>query len=98
MKRGNVPGPAAGKKLPFVHNLPLVFPGRKAYDIVNALEKELRLFFNQRTVGPPPRGARLRFQPRADSRLGGGSSKRTHGILFNRAGCKNLYSQPLDAV
>ena len=61
MKRGNVPGPAAGKKLPFVHNLPLVFPGRKAYDIVNALEKELRLFFNWRsafafpaTRGQPP--------------------------------------------
>ena len=32
-----------------------------AYDIVNAVEKELQLLFNRRTMGPPVRGAHLRF-------------------------------------
>ena len=40
-----------------------------AYDIVNAVEKELKLLFNRRTMGPPPRGAHSRFRPCADSRF-----------------------------
>ena len=70
---------------------------KNAYDIVNAVEKELQLLFNRRTMGPPMRRAQLvsyevrRRQPLCglNRRLSGGLLKRILWILFNCAGYKD---------